>query len=192
MNIIKRTLGVLAASALAAAGLAFTAPLANAESPCGYNGGDGYNGTGYGGFWDSRTPSSVCAGGTSSLLKIPNSRDYLTFDKDHITMCPDWTEAYGDGINEPGTCSDHSGWGTAISDIWSTSSSSSTGAANRTEDFGWYDTDGFWVPPGWDVAISNTGSNVDWGWKKYKHYGFHKVQGCWNCNTNIKVYPNAS
>lgn len=53
---------------------------------------------------------------------------------------------------------------------------------------GWNDSDGLYVPSGWDVATNKIGI-ID-GWARYKKTGWYKQSGCFGCYRAIKRYPN--
>lgn len=90
-----------------------------------------------------------------------------------IYMCRDWQASPGDGRNEKGTCK--------------------TGSPRRalypgqrtSTAFGWSDTDGFYLPNGYRVALAPYPSTAYF--VRYKSWGWRKVYGCY-CTYNIKKY----
>jgi len=54
-----------------------------------------------------------------------------------------------------------------------------------TTEFGWSDTDGFYVPSNYDVLRNDGGS-----WVRYGSTGWKKVSGCFDCTWKLKRVPN--
>jgi len=91
-----------------------------------------------------------------------------------IYMCKDWQKSPGDGRNEKGTCKP------------SSSKRAIYAGQRTTTTLGWGDTDGFWLPSGYKIALKPGGSAFYA--VRYSSWGWRKVYGCNGCIYDLKKY----
>jgi hypothetical protein len=99
-----------------------------------------------------------------------------------IVVCRDWTTAYGDGVNEKGTCK-YTYQGGARRTLYNgqqTGNPNSSGGAT----FNWDDTDGFYVNAGYGARVHT--DDGSWYWHTGK--GWHKQSGCGDCLADLYHY----
>lgn len=105
-----------------------------------------------------------------------------------IVVCRDWTETYGDGVNQKGTCkytsdggarkSLYNGWKSGYAD---------TGArvlSYGNKNFGWDDTDGFHVNSGYNARVKTDNGMYFW----FRGTGWNKKGGCSDCMADLYHY----
>lgn len=122
-------------------------------------------------------PAQACShGGDYCEINYKNTHNKV------IVMCRDWTNFYGDGRNEKGTC-EYTSDGGARRQLYNgqqTGNPNSSGGAT----FNWDDTDGFWVNSGYNVRIRTSNGQYYW----YFATGWRKKGGCSDCLADIYHY----
>lgn len=101
--------------------------------------------------------------------------NYINIGSKPIVMCRDWTTAYGDGRNEPGTCK-YTSDGGAQRTLYQNQTTNGT--------FGWTDTDGFYVNSGYNVRVRLSAA---YAWQYYYATGWRKKGGCNDCRFQIQM-----